>query len=306
MAPLQQRVRPQLKRPKPWAVLVGLFVVVLGATALFLVVPTPARAQFFEVRTYPQSSTLQRGTRERITYDFPSSGVKITMPRFLRNPRSFKTAGGDVLVMLRTPEDTCGLYQISETIAPHDAGPPPHFHYDTAEWFLPTEDSTFRIYGTQEAKPLTPGLLPGVNAPVPKMGSITIGKGEVAYSPKGTVHFWYNESTSQQDIRGFYNIWTPANGVTDWFAGVNNVNGSTIQLPLPGPQATTLQTALWGVPHDPTGSFVGRTDYRNIRGPVASDGNHLAELQNLFDRGELCYPRNGIGQSPWQPAARVH
>jgi hypothetical protein len=231
-------------------------------------------------------------------YDFPSSGVKVTMPRFLRNPRSFKTAGGDVLVMLRTPEDTCGLYQISETIAPVDVGPPPHFHYETAEWFFPTEDSTFRIYGTQEAKPLTPGLLPGVNAPVPKMGSITIGKGEVAYSPKGTVHFWHNESASKQDIRGFYNVWTPANGVNDWFAGVNNVNGSTAQLPLPGPQATTLQTALWGVPHDPTGGFVGRSDYRNIRGPVASDGNHLAELQDLFDRGEACYPRDGLGKRP--------
>ena len=298
MAPLQQRVRPQLKRPRRWAVLVGLLVAALGALVMFLVVPTAALAQFFEVRTYPPSATLQRGTRERIVYDFPSSGVKVTMPRFLRNPRSFKTAGGDVLVMLRTPEDTCGLYQISETIAPVDVGPPPHFHYDTAEWFFPTEDSTFRIYGTQEAKPLTPGLLPGVNAPVPKMGSITIGKGEVAYSPKGTVHFWHNESASKQDIRGFYNVWTPANGVNDWFAGVNNVNGSTAQLPLPGPQATTLQTALWGVPHDPTGGFVGRSDYRNIRGPVASDGNHLAELQDLFDRGEACYPRDGLGKRP--------
>lgn len=298
MAPLQQRVRPQLNRSKPRAVLVGLLVAALGALLVFLVVPSPARAQFFEVRTYPQSATLQRGTRERIVYNFPSSGVKVTMPRFLRNPRSFKTAGGDVLVMLRTPEDTCGLYQISETIAPVDVGPPPHFHYDSAEWFFPTEDSTFRIYGTQEAKPLTPGLLPGVNAPVPKMGSVTIGKGEVVYSPKGTVHFWHNESANKQDIRGFYNIWTPANGVNDWFAGVNNVNGSTAPLPLPGPQATTLQTALWGVPHDPTGGFVGRSDYRNIRGPVASDGNHLAELQDLFDRGEACYPRDGLGKRP--------
>ena len=295
MAPLQPTFGLRFKRPKPLTALVGLVMAVLSAVALFLVVPTPARAQFFEVRTYPPSATLQRGTRERIVYDFPNSGVKITMPRFLRNPRTFKTAGGDMLVMLRTPEDTCGLYQISETIAPVDVGPPPHFHYEAAEWFFPTEDSTFRIYGTQEAKPLTPGLLPGVNAPVPKMGSITIGKGDVAYSPKGTVHFWHNESASKQDIRGFYNVWTPANGINDWFAGVNNVNGSTAQLPLPGPQATTLQTALWGVPHDPTGGFVGRSDYRNIRGPVASDGNHLQELQDLFDRGEACYPRNGMG-----------
>jgi len=279
-----------------WPALVALVAAILLSLS-WVLMPQAAKAQFFEVLTYPKSATLTRGTSERIRYSFPNSGVELTMPRFLRNPRSFKTGGGDVLVMLRTPEDTCGLYQISETIAPYDAGPPPHFHYDTAEWFFPTEDSTFRIYGTQEAKPLTPGLLPGVNAPVPKMGSVSIGKGDIVYSPKGTVHFWHNESSSKQDIRGFYNVWTPANGINDWFAGVSNVNGSTAQLPLPGPQATTLQTALWGVPHDPTGGFVGRSDYRNIRGSVASAGNHLKELQDLFDRGEACYPRDGLRKS---------
>lgn len=268
------------------------------ASLLLLLNQTPAKAQFFELfDEVMQTPILKKGTSDRVVYKFPSSGVTITMPQFLKNPRKFKTAGGDVLVMLRTPEDTCGLYQLSETIAPYQAGPPPHFHYDTSEWFFPTETSKFRIYGTQEYKPLTPGLLPGVNAPVPKMGSVLIEQGDIAYSPKGTVHFWYNESESKEDIRGFYNIWTPANGVNDWFAGVNDVNGKKEPLPLPGPQATTLQTALWGVPHDPTGGFVGRSDYRNIRGPVAGDGNHLEELQSLFDRGEACYPANGLRRS---------
>ena len=266
----------------------SLLLLVIGLTQ------APVRAQFVEIFSYAKTATLNQGMQQRLVYDFPSTGVKVTMPRFLRNPRVFKTAGGDELVMLRTPEDTCGLYQLSETIAPPDAGPPPHFHYASSEWFFPTEDSSFRIYGTQEAKPLQVGELPGVNAPVPAMGSVVIGKGGLVYSPKGTVHLWHNETKSSANIRGFYNIWTPANGVTDWFSGISNVDGSTKVLPLPGPQATTLQTALWGVPHDPTGRFVGRADYRNIRGPVASDGNHLSELQDLFDRGEACYPKSGL------------
>jgi hypothetical protein len=272
----------------------SLAVAALGALAALLLSQTPAKAQFFELFSgNHQTDILKRGVTERIVYDFPETGLKVTMPRFLSKPRKFKTAGGDVLVMLRTPEDTCGLYQLSETIAPYDAGPPPHFHYDTSEWFLPTEESRFRIYGTQKAKPLTPGQLPGVTVPAPAMGSIVIEKGGLAYSPKGTVHFWHNESSNRDDIRGFYNIWTPANGVNNWFAGESSVNGSTAPLAeVPGPQATLLQTALWGVPHDPTGRFVGRSDYRNLRGPVASDGNHLAELQELFDRGEACYPRS--------------
>lgn len=295
ISPLQRNSTPRLKQIRLW-VSIGLGLFVAGLVA-WLLGGDPAKAQFFEVFSYPQTATLKRGVNERIQYNFPNSGVSLKMPRFLKDPRTFQTAGGDILVMLRTPEDTCGLYQISETIAPPDAGPPPHFHYDTAEWFFPTEESTFRIYGTQEVKPLSPGQLPGITAPVPKMGSLTIGKGDLAYSPKGTVHLWHNETESKQLIRGFYNIWTPANGINQWFAGVNNLNGETKTLPLPGPQATTLQTALWGVPHDPTGSFVGRSDYRNIRGPVASDGNHLQELQELFDKGEACYPTNGIRRS---------
>ena len=272
------------------------FLLILGSVCLFFVVlfPNPVRAQFFEVFTYNRTQTLDQGVKQRLVYDFPEAKTRVVMPRFLAKPRVFQTGGGDQLVMLRTPEDTCGLYQLSETIAPYDAGPPPHFHFASSEWFFVTEDSDFRIYGTKDYQPLVPGQLPGVNAPVPEMGSLVLSKGGLAYSPKGTVHFWHNESTNKQPIRGFYNIWTPANGVTDWFDGVNNVDGSSKPLNLPGPQATTLQTALWGVPHDPTGGFVGRSDYRNIRGPIATDGNHLAELQDLFDRGEACYTRKPV------------
>lgn len=253
---------------------------------------SPVYAQFFEVFGFARTPVIDKGVSQRIIHDFPASNTHVVMPRFLAKPRIFQTGGGDQLVMLRTPEDTCGLYQLSETIAPYDAGPPPHFHFASSEWFFVSEDSDFRIYGTKEYNPLLPGQLPGVNAPVPVMGSMTLTKGEIAYSPKGTVHFWHNESKSKEPIRGFYNVWSPANGVTNWFDGVNSVDGSTKPLNLPGPQATTLQTALWGVPHDPTGRFVGRTDYRNIRGPIASDGDHLSELQDLFDRGEACYPKS--------------
>ena len=253
---------------------------------------SPVHAQFFEVFGFTRTPVTDKGISQRIVYDFPASNTHVVMPRFLAKPRIFQTGGGDQLVMLRTPEDTCGLYQLSETIAPYDAGPPPHFHFASSEWFFVSEDSNFRIYGTKEYNQLLPGQLPGVNAPVPVMDSVTLTKGEIAYSPKGTVHFWHNESKSRQAIRGFYNVWSPANGVTNWFDGVNSVDGSTKPLNLPGPQATTLQTALWGVPHDPTGRFVGRSDYRNIRGPIASDGDHLSELQDLFDRGEACYPKS--------------
>ena len=124
-----------------------LFIGSLAFSALLAVVSLfayqlPASAGFRELFNDNFSSpTLERGVKERIVYDFPGSGVKITMPRFLKNPRTFTTDGGDVLVMLRTASDTCGLYQLSETIAPNDVGPPPHFHYNTDEWFFPTEDS---------------------------------------------------------------------------------------------------------------------------------------------------------------------
>lgn len=279
-------------RQRAHLVFFSAFFLGIALSLLLLSGVLPASAQFFAIPSFSHTLTFDRGVKQRLVYDFPQLNTRVVMPRFLAKPRVFQTGGGDQLVMLRTPEDTCGLYQLSETLAPHDSGPPPHFHYASAEWFFVSEDSRFRIYGTQEQRPLRPGQIPAVNAPVPAMGSIELGKGGVAYSPKGTVHFWHNESSTRKTIRGFYNIWSPADGVTQWFDGVNNVDGSSASLNLPGPQATTLQTALWGVPHDPTGRFVGRADFRSIRGPVASDGNHIAELQDLFDRGEACYPQS--------------
>ncbi|WP_024546873.1 hypothetical protein [Picosynechococcus sp. NKBG15041c] len=271
--------------------LLGLLIVVVGLILIFQssnTAETSAREYL-----YTPSETNLRGIQERIVYEFPDTGLKLTMPRFLKNPKAFETPGKDVLVMLRTAADTCGLYQIAEAILPPNAGPPPHFHFATDEWFFSTESSLVRLYASQEPQdPLQVGQIPGINVDPVKVGSVIQNQGEILFSPKGMIHYFRNETPGQENVRGFYNIWAPGYGVSERFEDINNLDGSHADLSLAPAQQVFLQTALWGMPHDITGGFVGTEDYYDERGPVFTHPDHLEQLQELFDAGEACYPHD--------------
>ncbi|MBE9194836.1 hypothetical protein IQ219_05830 [Synechocystis sp. LEGE 06083] len=283
----------------PWAWLVG------AATTLAIVVatlvPSLANSPKGSLYTpmgdgdYTFSETNRRGMTERITYDFPDTGLKLTMPRFLKNPEAIQTPGKDIVVFLRTIPDTCGLYEMSETILPPNAGPPPHFHLDNDEWFFSTENSQIRLYSAQEKQQtIKAGQVPGINLAPIKMGSLVQKQGEILFSPKGSVHFFRNETPGKEDVRGFYNVWSPGYGTLERFQGINRIDHGNEPLALPEDQAVLLQSSLWGFPHDITGRFVGVKDFYGIRGPVFEHPNNVQKLQELFDAGEACYPPDGL------------
>ncbi|AGF51326.1 slr1407 [Synechocystis sp. PCC 6803] len=243
---------------------------------------------------YTPSASNIRGIQERIVYDFPDTGLKLTMPRFLKDPVAFETPGKDVLIMLRTPADTCGLYQMAEAILTPNAGPPPHFHYASDEWFFSTEPSQVRLYSSQEFQaPLQVGQIPGINVDPIKVGSVLEDQGEIIFSPRGMVHYFRNETPGKAEVRGFYNVWAPGYGISERFEGIDNLDGSNSNQSIPLAQKEFLQTALWGIPHDITGGFVGTKDYYNERGSVFIHPDNIEELQALFDQGEACYPNEG-------------
>jgi len=244
---------------------------------------------------YMPSATNIKGTQERIVYDFPDTGLKIRMPRFLKNPEAMQTPGKDIVVFLRTIPDTCGLYEMAETILPPNAGPPPHYHLGNDEWFFSTESSQIRLYSAQERQePLQIGQVPGININPVKMGSLVQKKGEIFFSPKGMIHYFRNETPETKNVRGFYNIWAPGYGTLERFQEINRIDHGNQKLPLPEDQAILLQSSLWGFPHDITGRFVGVKDYYGVRGPVFAPPDNVDKLQELFDAGEACYPKDGL------------
>lgn len=218
-------------------------------------------------------------------------GVPIRMPRFLSKPRAYQLSAIDTAYLVRTPDDTCGLYTWAIFTISDGGGPVPHVHYSDNEWFLTENNNGIRIYMPKDhAKPLIPGEIPGLNVPIQPTGSEVLQPFSAMYSPRGVVHYYTNQSGSVQS--GFHNIWQPGLGMI----GVLEIFDKAFKSGRSLSRNELMQaTGLWGIPHDSEGGMVGTNDFRQISGPMASHQNHLSDLQKLIDDGEICYP-SGLDQ----------
>jgi mannose-6-phosphate isomerase-like protein (cupin superfamily) len=197
----------------------------------------------------------------------------LRMPTFLPLPAN--STGGFV----RSFNDTCGLFDISYAASSKaGSGPPPHVHYGDDEWFIQAGSGKVRMYTHQKAVQLTPGQLPGFNAPPVKMGSAVLTTGQALYSPRGSVHYFARET----DTTDFYAIHVSGYAMPLIIDAFNSDRNATELL---------YYTGLYGAPHDMTGRFVGMGDcgdecYRTTVGPVDVGDLQLQRLQGLFDIAE--------------------
>ena len=213
-------------------------------------------------------------------------GNTIRMPRFLKKPKAYQLSAIDTAYLVRTPDDTCGLYTWAVFTISDGAGPVPHVHYSDNEWFLTENNTGIRIYMPKNhTKPLIPGEVPGLNVPAQATGSGLLEPYSAMYSPRGVVHYYTNQSGVVQS--GFHNVWEPGLGMIRILKAFDDAfkNGK----PLERKELMEI-TGLWGVPHDSDGGMVGTKDFRQIKGQMAHHDNHLADLQKLIDEGEKCFP----------------
>ncbi len=213
-------------------------------------------------------------------------GISIRMPRFLKNPKAYQLSAIDKAYLVRTPDDTCGLYTWAIFTLSDGGGPVPHVHYSDNEWFLTENNTGIRIYMPKNhSKPLIPGEIPGLNVPHQETGSGLLKPYSAMYSPRGVVHYYTNESGTVQS--GFHNIWEPGLGMVSILQAFDDAFKAGRQLDR---KELMEITGLWGVPHDSEGGMVGTKDFRRVKGQMAHHANHLADLQKLIDEGEKCYP----------------
>ncbi|MCP9810134.1 hypothetical protein KBY58_11895 [Cyanobium sp. HWJ4-Hawea] len=226
-------------------------------------------------------------------------GASLRTPRYLKNPEVKELGPGSSVTFWRTTDDTCGLYTMAEVTVAASQGAPPHLHYGDEEWFIPTKEGEIRMFSAKDkAKTYQNGELPGHNTIAEEMGSATINKGDIFYSPRAHVHYFANEN--DQAIAGFLHIWAPGFGMRNMFDSFKMVNfefssktdsssfGNTQQ------QALLEKTGLWGVPHDTSGKMVGRADFDMARGTIQKFPTKIKYLQELIDAGEACYPKDGL------------
>ena len=198
-------------------------------------------------------------------YSFPAYTVE-------RNPLVFTKATGERLTILRSPSTTCGAYTLAVVDLPPGAGPPPHIHYASEEWFFLPEGSV-TLFVQAEDRECHAGQRPGGNAPKVTLNAFPLPAGQLVHAPPRMVHAFKNETS--QTVHSFINLWASGHGMAELFKELQ----AAITPATPHEEATRLLEQIsdkWGVPHDPRGTFV---EIIVRSGPPHTHDNQAARLE---------------------------
>jgi mannose-6-phosphate isomerase-like protein (cupin superfamily) len=140
------------------------------------------------------------------------------------NPLIIQGPAGEIFRFVRTGASTCGRYLMARATIPPGAGPIPHVHHWTDEFFVFPEGGFTLFLGTQ----LYPTVLqePGRNAPKDHIALIQTKPGDVFYGPRFMIHGLINNTQVSHDM---YYIWmpdVPAASILNYFKTVGTVLSS--------------------------------------------------------------------------------
>lgn len=145
----------------------------------------------------------------------------------LPTPRRVLGPAGEHFTFLRTGKDTNGRFTVAKAVIPPGAGPIPHIHMLTDEWFyFPKAGITIfcdpkHAYSSIKAIPNQAGT-PGANAQL-----VTTKDNSLYYGPHYYLHGFYNNTNADLDV---YFVWAakpgeegnPAADISDYFFTVGD------------------------------------------------------------------------------------
>lgn len=189
-----------------------------------------------------------RVNAETLNYHLPKFDT-VNKPRLVLGP------AGEHFTFLRTGDDTNGLFSMASAIIPPGAGPLPHVHTLTDEWFyFPKGGIT--IFCDTNTKYSSLNKIPNRNGvPAANAQSIVTKDNSLYYGPHDYLHGFYNSTDHDLEVTF---VWAarpsetknPAANISDYFFTV----GRTVQAFEPGMQATDAEKAAfsadaprWGI-----------------------------------------------------------
>ncbi len=160
---------------------------------------------------------------ERHGSDVAENSKEFNFPKVTPDPNPLRLLGpaGEKFTFVRTGKTTNGRYVFAIADTPPGAGPLPHIHRKTDEWFYIQEGTVQMQMGT---KTYPEGVIPGKNAPKEHLHTMTATAGTLLYSPRNMVHGYKNIGNKPAKI---YTVWAPDDGLTNYF--------KTVAQPLPDP-----------------------------------------------------------------------
>lgn len=146
-----------------------------------------------------------------------SSGLPYTFPHITpeKDPLLILGPAGEHFTFAKTCKSTNGSYALATATIPSGAGPIPHVHHWTDEWFYFPDGGITLEMGDQRY-PNT-AFVPGANAPRTTLHLLKTKPGDVVYGPRYFVHGFFNDTSETHNI---IFIWAPDDGIVDYFREV--------------------------------------------------------------------------------------
>jgi mannose-6-phosphate isomerase-like protein (cupin superfamily) len=200
-------------------------------------------------------------------------------PHVTPDPHPLRILGpaGEIFTFVKSCATTKNAYAMAEAVIPSGAGPIPHVHHYTDEWFY-FPDGGITIEMGEQRYPVT-SFVPGANAPKDTMHLIKTKPGDVFYGPRYYIHGFFNDTS---EVHHLTFIWAPDDGVVDYFRQVGQHITDPAHLPAIAERNKELfvsQAPKYGIDQSSSyPQYVSGID----RSPMPPMDPHLAELTKLL------------------------
>jgi mannose-6-phosphate isomerase-like protein (cupin superfamily) len=181
----------------------------------------------------PQTASMHGGKGQMVSSNF-------TFPTIIPDENPLKILGpaGELFTFVKTGATTCGSYVMAEAVIPPGAGPLPHIHHYTNEWFYFPDGGIVMEHGSHQFPDIK--VVPGEQAPKETLHLVKTKPGDLYYGARYYVHGFFNESDKPKRL---IFIWTPDDdkvGITAYFKAVGQHFTDPKQLPLSSPLSKLL------------------------------------------------------------------
>ena len=211
------------------------------------------------------------------------------------NPLQILTPANEIFTFIKVGATTCYRYTMVEALIPPGAGPLPHIHHFTDEWFYFPEGGITLQMSMQASPDLN--IIPGINAPKQILHQAKTTNGSLFYGARYYMHGYVNTTNKTLKV---ITIWTPDDakvGISNYFREVGQpiINGKT---PAVNPNNKTLfvsQAPKYGINQSSSfNQYVAGVD-NNF--PIHTD-NHAGELDALLRNTASCSTSSAVPPAP--------
>ena len=207
-----------------------------------------------------------------------AQSLQYRFPNYQPDPKPMIIQGpaGEIFIFTKVGATTCGKYTIADSVIPPGAGPMPHIHHWTSEWFY-FPNGGIVIYMSEKTYPDV-NQVPGHQLPKGKVHRYMTKPGDLIFGPRYYIHGFNNVV---KDNRPLIFVWAP-DKISYYFKEVGQLvtdpkhppkinDRNKVLFVTQGPKYAINQSSSWGEYVD------GEGDYSMKPGD-----NHAKELDALL------------------------